>query len=141
MELMGMLHRSLSPTCPSVLTNDLSFLIVFLILRFLLDGQKCPKFNILKTFLDNTVFDKHMIKIPMSAGNLWALQYIDYGKSVLFMLWFSNSSPRFARMPAGEYLFQDRVHREESLELGFLSRVLVRSWFVYIWHRRLLVFF
>lgn len=86
MELMGMLHKTLSPTCPLVLTSDLSFLMIFLILRFLLDGQKCPKFNILKTLLDSTVFDKHMIKIPMSMGNLGALHYIDYGKLVLFML-------------------------------------------------------
>lgn len=86
MELMGRLHQSLSPTCPLVLTSDLSFLMIFLILRFLLDGQKCPKFNIFKTLLDSTVFDKHMIKIPMSVGNLGALQYMDYGKSVLFML-------------------------------------------------------
>lgn len=137
MELMGMLYGSLSSTCPSVLTSDLSFLMIFLILRFLLDGQKCPKFNILKTLQDSTVFDKHMIKIPMSMGNLGALHYIDYGKSVLFMLWFSSSSPRLALVPSVESLMQDRVHREESLELGFLSRVLVRSWFVYIWHKRL----
>lgn len=86
MELVGMLYGSLSSTCLSVLTSDLSFLMIFLILRFLLDGQKCPKFNILKTLQDSTVFDKHMIKIPMSMGNLGALHYIDYEKSVLFML-------------------------------------------------------